>query len=147
MSTPTTELVESPPASCEKRTTRLRQSELAMVLQLHKDGFTQAQIAQRLGVTQQAISKWLSAITDTTDVAKLFLRGNALSMAQNIVKKGRAADHVKTLEGLEVLSNQDVKGGLTIVVGGSAQVQVNIGTRQHADTPQAVVVEHGVIST
>jgi hypothetical protein len=48
-------------------------------------------------------------------------------MARNIVKRGRAADHVKVLEGLDVLSAQDVKGNVTIVIGGSAQVQVNIG--------------------
>ena len=102
--------------SCEKRTTRLTQAELALVLQLHKDGLTQAQIAQRFGVTQQAISKWLNATTDTTETAKLFLRGSALTMAQNIVKKGRAADHVAALKGLNVLTEQ-AQSGITIQIG------------------------------
>ena len=94
-----------------------------------KAGKTQAEIAQTLSCNQSAVSRWAQCLTDTTDLAKSFLRGSALPMAQNIVTKGRAADHVKALEGLEVLSNQENKGGITIVVGGSAQVQVNVGAR------------------
>ena len=109
-------MAETALVSCEKRTTRLTHSELALVLKLHQDGLTQDQIAQRFGVTQQAISKWLAATTDTTETAKLYLRGKALAMAENIVKKGRAADHVAALKGLSVLSEEKT-AGLTIQIG------------------------------
>jgi predicted transcriptional regulator len=102
--------------SCEKRKTRLTQAEVGLLLQLHKDGLTQAQIAQRFGITQQAVSKWLDATTDTTDTAKLYLRGSALRMAQNIVKKGRAADHVAALKGLSVLT-EERSAGLVVQIG------------------------------
>ncbi len=78
--------------------------------------------------------------TPTTDLAKRRLQAASAEMAENIIGKGRPADHIKALEGLDVLANQDTRGGLTIVVGGSAQVQINIGARQSADTPQGVVV-------
>jgi hypothetical protein len=107
---------------------RLTAADLGLLLKLRADGLTQAAIAQRLDCDQAAVNRWLMQLTDTSDVAKSFLRGHALSMAQNIVKKGRAADHVKTLEGIEVLSNQDVKGGLTIVIGSGSSVQLNVGS-------------------
>jgi predicted transcriptional regulator len=131
--TPST-LQKRPPTHTSKYA-RLSQDEIAILHTMLKAGKTQVEIAQTLGCTQGAVSRWAASFTDTADLAKSYLRGKALSMAQNIVKKGRAADHIKALEGIEVLSNQDVKGGLTIVVGGSAQVQVNVGT-----APQAVVV-------
>jgi hypothetical protein len=108
---------------------RLTQAQLVVLFDLHKLNKTQVEIAQALGCDQASVCRALQQFTDTSASAIAFLRAAALPMAQNIVKKGRAADHIKALEGIEVLSNQDVKGGLTIVVGGSAQVQVNVGTR------------------
>jgi len=120
------ETAHSPTSTPKYR--RLTASDVGVCLKLRRDGLTQVQIAQRLGCSQKAVSEWLDKCEDSTEASKVYLRGQALRMAQNIVAKGRAADHVKTLEGLEVLSNQEVRGGLTIVVGGSAQVQVNVGT-------------------
>lgn len=108
---------------------RLTRTDLGVLLKLKRDGLSQVEIAQRLGCTQSTVSKWWNEFADTTDVSKEYLRAQAFRMSKNIVRNGRAADHVKTLEGLDVLSNQEVKGGLTIVVGGSAQVQINIGTK------------------
>lgn len=87
-----------------------------MLLQYHKDGLTQVQIAQRLGCDQKTISNWLGKLTDTSDAAKSYLRGQALSMAQNIVKKGRSADHIKALEGISVLA-PGPSGGITVQIG------------------------------
>lgn len=101
--------------SCEKRTNRLTQIEIGLLLQLAKDGLTQAQIAQRLGITQQAVSKWLNATTDTTETARLYLRGSALRMARNVVQKGQARDHIQALKGIGVLE-QD-RSDINIAVG------------------------------
>lgn len=122
----------APPAHTPKYS-RLTRSDIGTLLKLKRDGLTQVEIAKRLGCHQSTISKWWDEFEDTRDLAKGYLAGASLRMAQNIVKKGRAADHVKALEGLEVLSNQDVKGGLTIVIGGHAQVQVNVGGASQAE--------------
>jgi transcriptional regulator len=106
--------------SCEKRKTRLTQAEVGLLLQLHKDGLTQQQIAQRFGITQQAVSKWLDATTDTTETAKLYLRGSALRMAKNVVQNGQARDHIQALKGLNVLAEdgRDVKIAIGISLPG-----------------------------
>jgi predicted transcriptional regulator len=86
------------------------------MLRLRDEGLTQVQIAQRLDCDQSAVSQWLSKLADTTDTAKSYLRGSALRMAQNIVKKGRAADHVAALKGLSVLQEERT-AGLVIQIG------------------------------
>ena len=121
-----TALVDTPAAYTPKYR-RLTISDVGVLLKLHKDGLSQVEIAQRLGCSQPAVSEWVSKCTDSTDASKQYLRGQALRMARNIVTKGRAADHVATLKGLDVLSDEGVKGGVTVIVGGQdAQVQVNI---------------------
>jgi hypothetical protein len=114
------------PPSCKPKAKRLTQAEVGLLIQLHKDGKTQQQIAQLLGVTQQAIAKWLDNVTDTTETAKLYLRGSALRMAQNIVAKGRAADHVAALKGLSVLQEERA-AGLVVQIGiKDSDVQVTL---------------------
>jgi hypothetical protein len=95
------------------------------MLKMQAEGKEQAEIGQRFGVTQSYISKVLSQFTDTTDLAKSFLRSSALPMAKNIVKKGRAADHVAALKGLSVLAEES-SGGLVVQIGGGSKVQVNV---------------------
>jgi hypothetical protein len=46
-------------------------------------------------------------------------------MSQNIVKNGRAADHVAALKGLSVLRDEQ-QTGVTVIVGGSGQVNIGI---------------------
>jgi DNA-binding transcriptional regulator YiaG len=115
---------ETPPAS-RPDYSRLSQSDIARVFALHKAGLTQTVIAQQIGCSQRAVSKWLQDCTDTTDISKFYLRGQALSMARNIVKKGRAADHVAVLKGLSVLEDNS-SSGLVVQIGGGSQVQVNV---------------------
>jgi len=95
------------------------------MVKLAHEGKTQADIAQRFGLTQGYVSKLLSDFEDSTDTAKQYLRGSALSMAQNIVKKGRAADHVAALKGLSVLEEQQ-HSGVTVIVGGGGTVNVGV---------------------
>lgn len=120
-------LVSSEPAPALIALSELDQ---ARALQWVKAGLSRGAIAQRLNVDIMALGQWLAHEADTldnTDAARIHMRRNALRMADNIIENGRAADHVKALEGLDVLSSQETRGGITIVVGGSAQVQVNIG--------------------
>jgi hypothetical protein len=93
------------------------------MVKLHADGLTQVQIAQRLDCTQPVVSKWLDQFSDSTEHAKLYLRGSALKMSQNIVKNGRAADHVAALKGLSVLKD-DTSQHITVLVGGPGQVNI-----------------------
>jgi transcriptional regulator len=96
---------------------RLTSSDLGVLLKLRKDGLTQAEIAQRLGCSQGTVSKWLNNLTDTTEPAKEYLRGQAMRMAKNIANNGLARDHVQVLNGLGVLNQQDT-AKLTIVING-----------------------------
>jgi DNA-binding transcriptional regulator YiaG len=96
---------------------RLTRTDLGLLLKYRRQGLTQVEIAQRLGCSQSTVSKWLDDLTDSTEPAKEYLRGQALRMAQNIVKKGLARDHIQALNGLGVLHQQDT-GSLTVVING-----------------------------
>jgi DNA-binding transcriptional regulator YiaG len=137
MSTATAlETIDTPaaPQSHKDKYAKLTRSDVGVLLKLRKDGLTQAEIAQRLGCSQGTVAKWLQQFTDTTEPAKEFLRGNALRMAQNIVRKGLARDHVQTLKGLNVLENEG---------GGGVVVQIGISTSQGTRLSPPVVIEAG----
>lgn len=113
------------------RVALLSELDQARALQWVKAGLSRGAIAQRLGVDLLALGEWLAHEADTLDTreaAKLHLQHGALEMADAVRRSGHAPTLVKALEGLDVLSSQDTKGGITIVVGGDARVQVNIGT-------------------
>jgi hypothetical protein len=98
----------------------LTHDQLKAIVAMRGLGKTQVEIAQAIGCDQGTVSRWLHDITDTTDLAGTYLRGKALRMAQNIVKKGRAADHIKALEGINVLSPEQVSG-ITVQIGIKAE--------------------------
>jgi DNA-binding transcriptional regulator YiaG len=104
---------------------RLSQEEIVRLFNLHKAGLSQPQIAQELNCSQKTVSRWLQDFIDTTEPAKVYLRGNALRMAQNIVKKGRAVDHVAALKGLSVL-HEEQQSGVTVIVGGGGTVNIGV---------------------
>jgi len=111
------------------------------MLKYHGEGLPQTEIAKRLGCTQPVISAWLSDLTDSTDLSKLYLRGQSLKMARNIVKNGRAADHVAALKGLSVLHDEH-QSSVTVIVGGAGQVNIGIGPAQpHLPSPVPVLVQ------
>jgi hypothetical protein len=116
---------EKQPSTHRKPTKRLSQAEVGLLLQLHKEGKSQVEIAQLLGVTQGAISRWLQNTTDSTGIAKSYLRGSALRMAQNIVRNGQAKDHVQALKGLGVLEEQQQQG-VTVIVGNGGSVNIGV---------------------
>jgi hypothetical protein len=108
-------------AKSHRKTTRhLTSEEVGLLLKLHQDGLTQTEIAQRLDRDQAAISRWLQKLTDTTDVAKSYLRGSALRMAKNVVRNGQARDHIQALKGLRVLEpdNSDIKIAIGVSLPG-----------------------------
>ena len=105
-----------PPLTPKPNYTRLTRSDVGVLLKLHKDGLTQMEIAKRLGCDQTTVSNWLVDLNDTTDVAKSYLRGQGLRMAQNIVRKGLPRDHVATLKGIGVLEDVAAQG-FTVNIG------------------------------
>jgi transcriptional regulator with XRE-family HTH domain len=70
---------------------------------MHKAGKTQTEIAHALGRSQGTVSKWLTTLNDTRDLAKEYLHAKAFRMAENVVKKGQARDHIQALKGIGVL--------------------------------------------
>ncbi len=106
---------------------RMTNAERLLILKLHEDNLTQAEIAQRVGRAQSSISDLLDTFTDSTALATRFLRASAFRMAENVVENGEPRDHNVALAGIEVLSKQEAKGGLTIVIGSGSAVQINVG--------------------
>jgi hypothetical protein len=94
----------------------LRTEQVATILQLHKLHKTQAEIAQAIGCDQGTVSRWLSRLTDTTELASSYLRGSALRMARNVVQKGQARDHIQALKGVGVLEADRTEVNLAIGV-------------------------------
>ena len=104
------------PVSHRKPTKRLTQADIACLLKLRDEGMSQTQIAKQLNCDQAAVSRWLTALTDTTDISKSYLRGQSLTMAKNIVRNGRPADHVAALKGLSVLKDE-ASSGVQVLIG------------------------------
>jgi transposase-like protein len=107
---------------------RLTDIDKAFALRYSAEGLTQVEIAQRLGCDQATISRWLSACQDTTAEATAFFRGQALAMAEKVVKKGRPSDHIKALQGVNVLTEERSAGLVIQIGGGSGDVKVAVMT-------------------
>lgn len=130
------------PKSNPPKQHRLTDTDKAFALRYAHDGLTQGQIAQRLGVTQPAISQWLSKCQDTTADAGLFLRGRALHLSERLVKHAKPADIVQTLKGLQVLRADDPGTSVTIQIGiKDSDVRFTSGhERQVSDSAPVVAV-------
>jgi len=121
---------DSAPPAPNTGVPHLEPEDIIDVLRWDAQGLTQEQIAQRFNPprSQATICRALQKYgTDTRPEAKRILAAGAATAAITILKDGRPRDLIQVLQGTEVLTDQDVKGGLTIVVGGNAQVQVNTG--------------------
>ena len=95
--------------------------DLAELLRLHREGLTQVAIAERLGCRQCTVSRWLARLDDTRDLARTYLRAQALRMAHNIVEKGKVADHIRVLQLLGVLLHNTGDGRLLVFIPGEAE--------------------------
>ena len=110
---------------CKPKYKRLTAADQAYILKLRDQKYTQADIAQRIGCTQQAVSDWLRQCQDTSAEASLYLKGSALRMAKNIVRNGHARDHIAALKGINVLEEQQ-QTGLTVVIGAGSDVKIGL---------------------
>ena len=124
---PTAEAADLALAKTRKPVKRLTQADVGLLLKYHAEGLTQTEIAKRIGCTQPIVGRWLADLTDSTETAKAYLRGQALKMSQDIVKQGRPADKVATLKGLSVLADQQ-QSSVTVIVGGTGQVNIGVVT-------------------
>lgn len=104
------------PASPETRGKRFSQSEIALALSLRADGLTLAEISKRLDRPISSVHQVLEHFADRRDLARAYLEGHSLTMARNVVKHGKASDHVRTLQGLAVLA-PDASAQVAVVIG------------------------------
>jgi IS30 family transposase len=104
-----------PPAHTPKYR-RLTPEQRALIRDLRKADKSQTEIAQIVGCDQSTVSKWLAELTDSTADASEYLRGQALPMAEKIVKRGRPSDLIKALQGVGVLQ-EERSAGLVVQLG------------------------------
>lgn len=124
----TLEAAQEPSRSHKPQYAKLTRSDIGVLLKLKRDGLTQTEVAKRLGCNQSTVSRWWDEFEDTTDQSKAYLRGQALRMAQHIVKKGRAADHVAALKGLSVLQ-EERSAGVVVQIGiKDSDVSITLGS-------------------
>jgi hypothetical protein len=64
---------------------------------------------------------------DTRTQAKQLIDAEALAMTVDVIDNGDARDKLALLKGRGVLADEGERGGVTIIVGGDARVQVNVG--------------------
>lgn len=96
---------------------RMTDRDRAFALRCARDGMRQVDIAQRLGMSQAAISLWLSQCEDTRAEATQYLDGSALTIAQKAVKKGTATDLIKLLQGRGVVGDGESGPKIVIQIG------------------------------
>lgn len=99
---------------------RLTRAEVGALLNLHKAGKTQVEIAQALGIDQSNVSRWLDKLVDTTELAKHTLRNSASTLAKRVVKNANVEESLEVLDRLEVLPKRQTEaraGGVNIVIG------------------------------
>src|SRR5262249_28155359 len=105
----------------------LSRDTITTIYRLHHSGVSGLAIAEQLGCARETVAYYISQLVDTRDVAKLYLNGQALGLARDVVAEGKPADKVAVLKGLAVLG-EDQASGMTIVqIGaGAGDVQVAV---------------------
>ena len=88
------------------------------------------------GFTLDAVTRAMRALQrDTRDAAKRLVHARSLETMADVLDNGEPKDKIQVLAKWGPAVNDDGdRGGLTIIVGGNAQVQVNVGA-----PPQVVV--------
>jgi hypothetical protein len=121
---------------------KLTIEQVSALTKLRAIGKSQTEIAQAIGCDQGTVSRWLADLTDTSDLAGAYLRGQALRMARNIVRKGLARDHIQALKGISVLAEDTAGQGLVIQIGiKDSDVTFACSTQQLSSPKQQLTVE------
>lgn len=110
---------ETTPARITDRS-RLTRAEVGALLNLHRAGKTQVEIAQVLGIDQSNVSRWLDKLIDTTEVAKHTLRNGAQKLAERVVKHANVEESLEVLDRLDVAPKRQIEGNgskVNIVIG------------------------------
>ena len=93
---------------------RLTRDEVALLLQLHKAGKTQVEIAQVLGIDQSNVSRWLSKLIDTSELAKHTLKNGANTLAERVIAKADVDQSLEVLDRLGVAEKRQERGAVNI---------------------------------
>lgn len=99
---------------------RLTRAEVAALLNLHRAGKTQVEIAQALGIDQSNVSRWLDKLIDTTEVAKHTARNAAQKLVERVIKHSNVEESLEVLDRIDVLPKRQIEGNrsqVNIVIG------------------------------
>lgn len=109
------------------RGSALTHSQLDVLVAMSRLEKTQTEIAQAIGCDQATVSRYLKSLNPTGQYAGAYLRASQGLLAEKFVDKARGADILELLGRFETIpaSNDAGKGGITVIVGGDAQVQIN----------------------
>jgi hypothetical protein len=97
---------------------RMTDSERLTILQLHEKGMTQSAIAQQLGRAVSSVHEVIQTYTPTKTLAKRKLAAAALRMAENVIENGGPKEHVRALEGLDVLHPKQQNTNISVQING-----------------------------
>ena len=103
----------------------------AKVLSLDKQGFTQTEIAQKLGVSQATISRILDRYVDTRELAKLRLHNSAATLAERVIQDADVEQSLEVLDRIDVVVKRQGEGRNT----GGVQVVVMMPGQQQLEPP------------
>jgi hypothetical protein len=106
---------------------KLTIEQLEALVSLRKLEKTQAEIAEALGCNQATVSRYCQALSPTGQYADAFLRASQGLLAEKFIDKAKGSDILDLLGRFETIpaGNDGGKGGITVIVGGDAQVQIN----------------------
>jgi hypothetical protein len=114
-------LAEAERVESDKAYTRMSATDKALVVQLAATGDkSQAQIATFMGCAPSTVSRILAECKDMAPAAKAFIQGQAMAMAENVVKNGSPDLHAKVLERFGAIPPEEKSGeGPFVIVLGS----------------------------
>jgi DNA-binding transcriptional ArsR family regulator len=108
---------------------RLKLADIELMLRLHKDGRTQVEIADVLGITQSAVSQQLARLNETPAVVQALMKGESLNALRQWKQATRVAakrgDHRPAREWLEA-AHPELRPQQGSSAGGGG-VTINIG--------------------
>ena len=117
---------------------KLTYKDVALILNLHDSGKTQAAIAQMFDISQGQVSKILNGFSDSREAAKRRLKASAMKLVRHAMKaSARAAIKGDASPALELLDRLDVapKRQAVAASGGTPKVMIVVGGSNPAALP------------